>query len=51
MAAPARLRMNRTALLLEHHQLTPADAPGVQLVVYTAAPGSETEQRLRRLAG
>jgi transcriptional regulator with XRE-family HTH domain len=39
------------ALLLEHHQLTPADAPGVQLVVYTAAPGSETEQRLRRLAG
>jgi transcriptional regulator with XRE-family HTH domain len=39
------------SLLLEHHQLTPADAPGVQLVVYTAAPGSETEQRLHRLAG
>jgi transcriptional regulator with XRE-family HTH domain len=39
------------SLLLEHHQLTPADAPGVQLVVYTAASGSETEQRLHRLAG
>ena len=39
------------ALLLEHHQLTPADAPGVQLVVYTAAPGSDSAQRLRRLAG
>jgi transcriptional regulator with XRE-family HTH domain len=38
-------------LVLEHHQLTPADAPGVQLVVYTAAPGSETARRLRRLAG
>ncbi|RBY82262.1 helix-turn-helix transcriptional regulator [Blastococcus sp. TF02A-26] len=39
------------SLLLEHHQLTPADAPGVQLVVYTAAPGSESEQRLTRLPG
>jgi transcriptional regulator with XRE-family HTH domain len=39
------------SLLLEHHQLTPADAPGVQLVVYTAAPGSQTEERLRRLTG
>ncbi|MGY1769778.1 helix-turn-helix transcriptional regulator [Blastococcus sp. SYSU D00813] len=38
-------------LLLEHHQLTPADAPGVQLVVYTAAPGSETAARLGRLTG
>lgn len=38
-------------LLLEHHQLTPADAPGVQLVVYTAAPGSGTAQRLARLTG
>ena len=29
------------SLVLEHHQLTPADAPGLQLVVYTAAePGS-----------
>jgi hypothetical protein len=37
--------------VLEHHQVTPADAPGVQLVVYTAAPGSETARRLRRLAG
>jgi transcriptional regulator with XRE-family HTH domain len=37
-------------LLLEHHQLTPTDAPGVQLVVYTATPGSGTEQALRRLA-
>lgn len=25
------------SLVLEHHQLTPADAPGLQLVVYTAA--------------
>ncbi|MGY1812053.1 helix-turn-helix transcriptional regulator [Blastococcus sp. SYSU D00820] len=38
-------------LLLEHHQLTPADAPGVQVVVYTAAPGSETAERLLRLVG
>jgi hypothetical protein len=28
-------------LLLEHHQLTPADAPGLQLVVYTAAEGGD----------
>jgi transcriptional regulator with XRE-family HTH domain len=39
------------SLLLEHHQLTPADAPGVQLVVYTAAPGSQTERRLQQLTG
>ncbi|MGY1667374.1 helix-turn-helix transcriptional regulator [Geodermatophilus sp. SYSU D00696] len=38
-------------LLLEHHQLTPADAPGLQVVVYTAAAGSETAGRLRVLAG
>ncbi|MFD2091376.1 helix-turn-helix transcriptional regulator [Blastococcus deserti] len=36
-------------LLLEHHQLTPADAPGLQLVVYTAAEGSETAAKLGRL--
>ncbi len=37
-------------LLLEHHQLTPADAPGLQLVVYTAAePGAAG--RLLRLSG
>ncbi|MGK5112099.1 helix-turn-helix transcriptional regulator [Geodermatophilus sp. CPCC 205506] len=38
-------------LLLEHHQLTPADAPGLQLVVYTAAAGSDTAARLDRLTG
>ena len=38
-------------LLLEHHQLTPADAPGLQVVVYTAAAGSETARRLATLAG
>ena len=38
-------------LLLEHHQLTPADAPGLQVVVYTAAPGSRTAARLAALAG
>ncbi len=38
-------------LLLEHHQLTPADAPGLQVVVYTAAAGSETAARLGVLAG
>ncbi len=38
-------------LLLEHHQLTPADAPGLQVVVYTAGPGSRTAARLAALAG
>jgi transcriptional regulator with XRE-family HTH domain len=38
-------------LLLEHHQLTPADAPGLQVVVYTAGPGSGTAARLAALAG
>jgi transcriptional regulator with XRE-family HTH domain len=33
-------------LLLEHHQLTPADAPGLQLVVYTAAEGSDAAEKL-----
>ncbi|WP_233495727.1 helix-turn-helix transcriptional regulator [Geodermatophilus sp. TF02-6] len=37
-------------LLLEHHQLTPADTPGLQLVVYTAAAGSDTAARLARLS-
>jgi transcriptional regulator with XRE-family HTH domain len=36
-------------LLLEHHQLTPADAPGLQLVVYTAAEGSESAGALARM--
>ncbi|SFL50343.1 helix-turn-helix transcriptional regulator [Geodermatophilus ruber] len=36
-------------LLLEHHQLTPADAPGLQLVVYTAAEGSDAAAKLVRL--
>jgi transcriptional regulator with XRE-family HTH domain len=36
-------------LVLEHHQLTPADAPGLQLVVYTAAE-ADTAARLARLA-
>ncbi len=38
-------------LLLEHHQLTPADAPGLQVVVYTAVAGSGTAARLAALAG
>ncbi len=37
-------------LLLEHHQLTPADAPGLQLVVYTAAEGGDAADRLARLS-
>jgi transcriptional regulator with XRE-family HTH domain len=37
-------------LLLEHHQLAPADAPGLQLVVYTAATGSDAAAKLSRLA-
>ncbi|RBY86602.1 XRE family transcriptional regulator [Blastococcus sp. TF02A-30] len=36
-------------LLLEHHQLTPADAPGLQLVVYTAAEGSDAAGKLARM--
>jgi hypothetical protein len=38
-------------LVLEHHQLTPADAPGLQLVVYTAADGSDSAAKLSRLRG
>ncbi len=38
-------------LLLEHHPLTPADAPGLQVVVSTAAAGSRTADRLAALAG
>ncbi|MFW3169433.1 helix-turn-helix transcriptional regulator [Geodermatophilus sp. CPCC 206100] len=37
-------------LLLEHHQLTPADAPHLQLVVYTAAAGSDAAGKLARLS-
>ncbi len=37
-------------LLLEHHELTPADAPGLHLVVYTAAEGSDAAEKLARLA-
>ncbi|MGY1856753.1 helix-turn-helix transcriptional regulator [Modestobacter sp. SYSU DS0290] len=37
-------------LVLEHHQLSPADAPGVHLVVYTAAPGTDAADRLARLS-
>ena len=36
-------------LLLEHHQLTPADAPSLQLVIYTAADGSDSAARLARM--
>ncbi len=37
-------------LVLEHHQLTPADAPGLQLVVYTPAT-ADSAGKLSRLAG
>jgi transcriptional regulator with XRE-family HTH domain len=38
-------------LVLEHHQMTPADAPGLQLVVYTAADGTDSATRLARMSG
>ncbi|WP_324273982.1 hypothetical protein [Blastococcus brunescens] len=38
-------------LVLEHHQLTPADTPTLQLVVYTAAAGSESAGKLSQLGG
>ena len=38
------------SLVLEHHQLTPADAPGLQLVVYTAAE-TGSAAKLAELAG
>jgi transcriptional regulator with XRE-family HTH domain len=37
------------SLLLEHHQLTLADSPDLHVVVYTAAPGSDSAARLARL--
>ena len=37
-------------LLLEHHQLTPADAPGLHVVVYTAAQDTDAAAKLARLA-
>jgi transcriptional regulator with XRE-family HTH domain len=37
-------------LLLEHHQLTPADAPGLQLVVYTAVEDSGAAAKLVELS-
>jgi transcriptional regulator with XRE-family HTH domain len=36
-------------LLLEHHQLTPADAPGIQIVAYLPLPGSDASERLTQL--
>jgi transcriptional regulator with XRE-family HTH domain len=38
-------------LLLEHHQLTPADAPDVHIVAYLPVPGSDAAERLARLVG
>lgn len=38
-------------LVLEQHRLTVSDCPDVHLVVYTAAPDSEAEQRLETLIG
>jgi PAS domain-containing protein len=38
------------SLVLEHHQVTPADAPGLQLVVYTAAEVGSAA-KLAELAG
>ncbi|CAN5195883.1 helix-turn-helix transcriptional regulator [soil metagenome] len=36
-------------LLLEHHQLTPADAPDIQIVAYLPVPGSGASERLTQL--
>lgn len=36
-------------LLLEHHQLTPADAPGIQIVAYLPLPCSGASERLTQL--
>lgn len=36
-------------LTFEHHRLTPADHPDLHLVIYTAAPGTDTAARLDRL--
>ena len=38
-------------LVLEHHQLTPADAPALQLVVYTPVDGTGSAAKLIRLVG
>jgi transcriptional regulator with XRE-family HTH domain len=38
-------------LVLEHHQLTPSDAPGLQLVVYTPVDGTGSAAKLARLVG
>ncbi len=37
-------------LLLRHHQLTPADAPGLHVVVYTPAQGTDAAAKLARLS-
>ncbi|MDF2824960.1 MAG: hypothetical protein K0R68_2368 [Mycobacterium sp.] len=36
-------------LLLEHHQLAPADAPELQIVAYLPVPGSGSDERLTEL--
>lgn len=38
-------------LVLEHHRLAVSDRPDLHVVVYTAAPGSDTERRLDALGG
>jgi transcriptional regulator with XRE-family HTH domain len=37
-------------LRLEHHQLTPSDAPGLHLVVYTAGQDADAAAKLARLS-
>jgi len=37
------------SLLLEHHQLSLSDCPDLHLVVYTAAPGTDTAEKLASL--
>jgi transcriptional regulator with XRE-family HTH domain len=36
-------------LTFEHHRLAPSDHPGLHLVIYTPAPGSDTAARLDQL--
>jgi Uma2 family endonuclease/transcriptional regulator with XRE-family HTH domain len=36
-------------LVFEHHRLVPSDSPGFHIVVYTPAPGHDTEARLETL--
>jgi transcriptional regulator with XRE-family HTH domain len=38
-------------LVLEHHQLEPADAPETQIVAYLPAPGTDAAERLAELVG